>query len=361
MAYYQFKLTPVNTFFFGSEKHDNDEKANYFVESNCYPQQTTILGLIRYYMLYKHELIGSGNINKEGGKFIGNESFKYDESFKDDEATPSFGKILSVSPLYFIKDTEDKDSKVKATEVFMPAPLDLEYQMKQENDNYSLIKDNKVYTAKIGALNLKLCNADGEKMTDLFSAKAKDNPVMFPVCQTGNEKSDEGASKDDKFYKQTSMKMNDNWSFGVQVELAEDMVEETLFLPFGGEKSIFKIEIQKVTKPWESFQALKHYHRDLPMIFLLSDSFAKSEIMSLTTFAVNHVVSFRNLRSSVNTENYSAFGKNTNGLKRSSRYNLLSRGSVLYFNNSDDRSNAIKLLENKHCQTIGFNAFKLIN
>lgn len=344
MALYQIKLTPVDTFFFGGEKHDSNEKANYFVESNCYPQQTTILGFLRYLLLLKNELIGTNKIKTEGESFIGKESFDYN---KHDQ---TFGKINSISPLYFIKDSE----------VYFPAPLDFGYAMSQLNNNYFLSKNDKKYTAKNDPLNLKFISAEGESLIDLY-CKVPGKSIVFPVNQTGNEKAEEGTSKDEKFYKQTSMKMNPGWSYAIKAEISLDLTAEIMFLPFGGEKSLFKVEITKCNDKAEFGSKMNNYSRQLPLIYFLSDSFAESEINSLVAFAVNSTVSFRNLRSNVNTENYAALGKNTNGLKRSSRYNLISRGSVFYFENSEKRAKALKILEKDYCSKIGFNYFKLIN
>jgi len=344
MALYQIKLTPVDTFFFGGEKHDSNEKANYFVESNCYPQQTTILGFLRYLLLIKNDLIGTNKIKTEGEPIIGNESFDYNNHDQ------TFGKIGSISPLYFINNNE----------IYFPAPLDFEYEMGQVNSNYFLLKKDKKYTAKNDPPNLKLISIKGESLIDLYSLDPGKS-IVFPVNQAGNEKAEEGTSKDEKFYKQTSMKMNPGWSYAIKAEISLDLTDEILFLPFGGEKSLFKVEISKSNDKTEFGSKLNNYSRQLPLIYFLSDSFAESEISSLVAFAVNSNVSFRNLRSNVNTENYSALGKNTNGLKRSSRYNLITRGSVLYFENSEKRTEALKILEKKHCSKIGFNYFKLIN
>ena len=89
-------MTPVDSFFFGGEKHDNNEKANYFVEFNCYPQQTTILGFLRYLLLIENDLIGTDEIKTKGEPIIGKESFDYTNT------NQSFGRIKSISPLYFL-------------------------------------------------------------------------------------------------------------------------------------------------------------------------------------------------------------------------------------------------------------------
>ena len=244
--------------------------------------------------------------------------------------------------------------------MYFPAPLDIDYQMNLEKGNYFLSKDKNNYTAKTGQPSLKLVNVKGKSPILLFSEKPSMS-VVYSSKQTGNEKTLDESLKDEKFYKQTFMKMNEDCSFGVLAEIEQEITDKVLFLPFGGEKSLFKVEIQKKNGPLNLALDYLDFKRDAPLIYFLSESFAESKIMKLVAFAVNNVVSFRNFRSSIETTNYAGFGKTSNGLKRSLRYNLISRGSVLYFENTEKRADAIKILEKEHCKRIGFNAYKLIN
>lgn len=344
MAYYQIRLTPVENFFFGGEKHNHEEVTNYFVESNYFPQQTTLLGFMRYLMLVKHNLIGTGNIKTEGVPVIGKESFDFGNT------ALTFGKIKSLSPLYFLLDGT----------IFIPAPLDLDFILERVGGNFILKKNNSVYTTKMGALPLTLSDRKGGNPILVYDDEPGKS-VIFKVSQTGNEKAKQGESRDESFYKQDYLKMNPGWSFAIQAEIEEDLAEETMFLPFGGEQSMFKVDIQKQEVKVNLVPELEKYRRNIAGLYLISDCFAESSLLNLTCFAVNQIVSFRNFRSSVNTSNYAAFGKTSNGLKRSARYNLLSRGSVLYFPDETARQAAIGILTKDHCINIGFNNWKLIN
>ncbi len=344
MAYYQIKLTPVEHFFFGGEKHNLDEVVNYFVESACFPQQTTLLGMTRYLMLLKHKLLGTGKIKTNATPIIGGESFDFNNPCL------TFGKIRTLSPLYFLMNEK----------IHVPAPFDLDYSIGKANGNFYLHKNGDVFTTKQGHPSLLLTDLTGEKSFRLFS----DDPaqaVVYSASQTGNEKAARGESKEDSFYKQTYMKMSTGWSFAIQVEIEDDLADETFFLPFGGERCLFKVEIRKQDSKVSLTPVLASYKRGFPGLYLISDSFAESSLMDITSFAVNNITSFRNFRSSVNTGNYSAFGVKSDGLKRSNRYNLLSRGSVLVFEDETSRNAAIKILKKDHCTRIGFNHYTLFN
>ncbi|MCX6269635.1 MAG: hypothetical protein NTU44_00160 [Bacteroidetes bacterium] len=344
MAFYQIKLTPTGKYFFGGEKHNSLLETNYFVRSNYFPQQTTLLGFIRYLLLLKNGLIGSARIKTEGEQHIGNQSFNFNNP------ALTFGKIKSISPLYFLKNEE----------VYIIPPFDYEFDLQQEGVNFFLRKGDKIYTSKDQFPSTKLVNLSGMNPTPLFENEPGKS-VMFPISQTGNEKAEKGESNEDSFYKQTFMKMEYGWSFAIQAEIEDDLNDTLYYLPLGGEQCIFKIEIicQKDRVSLEP--KLVHYKRKLPLLYLFSDCFAESRLMDLTCFAVNKVISFRNFRTTVNTLNYSAFGVKPNGLNRSDRYNLLSRGSVLYFLDSAFRNKAAILLEKDHCKKIGFNHYQKIN
>jgi len=355
MANYQIKLTPVDTFFFGGEKHTEQDRkleTNYFVESNLYPQQTTLLGLLRYYLLLKNPSVFQNNRitdKKEAAKIIGSSSFDYNSPPKD------YGKISSIGPLYLHNNNQN----------YFFASLDIAFEM--EDFQLKKVKDGKKtdYNAKDHFRDIcqYIVNDTGQKMKlyDDF----KKNPVIYDASQVGNEKAEKGASKkekDNKFYKQNAKKMQFGWNFCFDAEIADDAgvpeKNEELFIPCGGEKSFFKMEVIKQAPA--SFSVPDSFKRSKPFILCLSDCFVSSDILKETALAISRFVSFRNMKTSVqDTEKYSGFSQNDKQQpSRSSRFNLLQRGSVLYFENEDKLKDAkvkIEADDKNHCKKIGFN------
>lgn len=346
MANYQIKLTPVDTFFFGGEKHvekDGKPETNYFVESNLYPQQTTLLGLLRYYLLLKKPSVFSNNKitdKTEAVKIIGEKSFDFSGK------SNNFGKINQISPLYFSFENE----------IYFFGPLDFEFIV----DNFQLFKKDKKskivnYNAKDHYFDIYQC---------LLSSKGKQvklGEIITDVPQVGNEKTDKGEDKENKFYKQNARKLKHGWCFCFDAEIENDSgVPDTdnLFIPFGGEKSFFKMEVKKQAPV--AFSIPENYKRQIPFLLCISDCFVSSDILKTSKLAVNRYVSFRNMKASVeNTKKYSGLSENDpQQLTRSSRYNLLQRGSVLYFETKDalaEVKNQIEADDKKHCLNIGFN------
>lgn len=348
MPNYQIKLTPVDTYFFGGDKHRVKKNwstkterliANYFVESNQYPQQTTLLGMLRYYLLFRSKKLLNQNSTDsdrtDAKDLIGKKSFAFG-------GTNDFKKIAYVSPLYFI-------NKGKT---YQFAPFDLEYEL---DDNNILKKRDKNFNAKkhyddITTHKLISAEQDVIKLSDILTTEK----------QVGNKIVTAGNSNTEGFYKMHKKKLKEGWSFAVDAEIdLNDLDKEKNFVPFGGEKSIFEIELRK-SEPMQISLPNK-YQRKQSFVFLASDAFVKSETMKLVQFAVNQFASFRCLISNIsNTIHFNDLPEDqtkTGGIKRSQRLQLLKRGSILYFNNQTDRDNFIQNLQTPGETKIGFNKY----
>ncbi len=368
MPNYQIKLTPVDTFFFGGEKHKLNDKnelaADYFVESNPYPQQTTMLGMLRYYLLYRSGNLIFPNLDytqrakrKEAAlTLIGKRSFALN-------GTNEFGKIQSISPLYFL-------SQNKA---YHFAPFDCNFKF---NNNALTDNKGKPYNAKDHHYPIskqRIING-----TDLLEL----SELIKDVEHTGNKKAKQkGESKSEGFYKMKKKQFKRGWSFAFHATIDMEMIkvtdefkipyEEAQFVPFGGEKSIFKIEFKRVD-PFHNPTVPTNYKREAktPFLHLTSDAFVKNKDLKAVDFAVNQFVSFRCMQSTIETANYNALpkliDKNGNkidkeailktGLFRSCRFQLLKRGSILYFKNENEREELEKKLNTPEHQ-FGFNHY----
>ena len=352
MANFQIKLTPVETFFFGGEKHSintsGEPVSDYFSESSLYPQQTTLLGLTRYLLLIKNDTIFKKNkiIDKaKASEYIGESSFDFSNQ------ASGYGKIRTISSLYFTYGEEN----------YFFAPLDYGSNLLE---NFVLEKeiDNEIeeYTAKEKNKFLQQIVVSNSFHAKMIEDIVKSSPMV------GNEKAENGTSKEDAFYKQNMKYLAAGWSFAFDSEIEEDAgisdIDE-LFVPFGGEKCYFKVEISK--KPKAEPTVPTNYRRNQFTVILLSDSFlVDTSLLNKSDFAINDFVSFRNLQSTVGTtQKYSGLSnRDPVQLKRSSRYNLLKRGSVLYFNNKENFDEVKTAIgSNKNLTNIGFNHILTIN
>lgn len=101
MPTYLVKLTPLEKFFFGQKhKFNEDDSVNYYLRSARFPQQTALLGLLRYQYL-QHADTGIYENNKivnwgEADALVGPFSF-------NPNADNEFGQIQSLSPVFLIE------------------------------------------------------------------------------------------------------------------------------------------------------------------------------------------------------------------------------------------------------------------
>jgi CRISPR-associated protein Cmr3 len=341
MPIYQITITPLEYYFFGGEKHNADLKTNYFVESLPYPQQTALLGLLRYFLLQKKGLIDGKFISNkaEAAILIGEHSFHFLQQQK-------FGKITKISPLYFRKKAEN----------YFFAPLDIAFEM----ENFVLKKGNKPFNAKDHSTLIQqyLISENSQEVIPI-------SKIAMDFAQVGNEKGEKGKTKENAFYKQKMKYLEKDWSFAVDAEIAEEIEHKDYYCSLGGEKCHFKLNFVKKDAFFAPKYPKKHQREGIFCLLCLSDCFIDSVEIKNLPFAVNEYVSFRNLRSKVSTKNFYALKKvqdnkdehstMDNGLIHSSRYQLLQRGSVLYFEKQSEAEKLRDIIEKENGKTIGFN------
>lgn len=189
MAEYLIQLTPNDNFFFGTGKEFGTDNQNYFVVSGYFPQQTSLLGMLRYQLLCKaDEKIFKNNKIKDKTKaseLIGKMSFTKGEK-------QNFGAIKSLSPVFLMKNEK---------KVF---PLNREYQkeddwqMREISADLSLLED---YEAKKGLPQLWSDGKNIYTIEDIFEERT----------QIGIKKNYEGKSEENAFYQQTYRTLKDDF------------------------------------------------------------------------------------------------------------------------------------------------------
>src|ERR1035437_2068708 len=109
------EIIPTGYYFFGNERTFTTTQkdkygadvSNYFAESNLYPQQTALLGMLRHSLLILYNRLEASDVDKS--EIIGDENFNV---LKDSP----YGIINNLSPLVVFKKSENK--------FLLPAGLD---------------------------------------------------------------------------------------------------------------------------------------------------------------------------------------------------------------------------------------------
>ena len=120
MSRYLVKLKPIDKFFFGGDmtfaipaggddrkkENENERFSSYIITSGRFPQQTSLLGMLRFLLLrnskfFKDGKILEGKANKEGvKKLIGEKSFMVQKN------TGNFGLIKGLSACFLMNGEE---------------------------------------------------------------------------------------------------------------------------------------------------------------------------------------------------------------------------------------------------------------
>jgi len=372
---YLLKITPLGTFFFGGEKTFTSAsgETNYFARSNFWPQQTTILGSLRY-IVGKEKGFHTDKIGKHS--FIAN----YNNGF---------GIISKLSPVFLLSEHKDSISKK-----WIEAGSD--YQFKKNSDELLRVYSNqmdgaqvvesdffKIYATGIaGKQQIPNLKFDYKEylISALYDSESKQNLINpMDKCveqfQVGNMKSYSGGADDDAFFKQVFYKLHENFSFGVYVETTEELsfTNKKEIVAMGADQSLFCMSFDKLKDDEEYiFEKIDKNNKKITgkgRVVLLSDAYVKPEILEKCSFAIADTVDFRNIITyevddgdNKKTElhyNIDTNSQNPGAARKSSvKYNLLKRGSVLF---DTDLSAIEDLLKNDSFNKIGYNHFEVTN
>lgn len=365
------KISPVGSFFFGGEKTFNNPQGevNYFTKSNLFPQQTAVLGMLRYLIA-----TAKGGFNQH---LIGKHSFKASSSNED------FGVIKHISPLFLIdnnnhywvelgrdyqKQWKEDDKKYQTTKI-CPKPVSSE---KMKNVSCS------VYGTKLQDKQLnKLDNFDYKqflggnlaKVNDILSGITEDSILHYDAVfkeqfQAGNKKEYSGGTGEEAFFKQISYKLKSGFSFAVEVafEFDDEMpFDSDYFLPgiasLGANQSKFKVEFEdSKSSELSKLTAGTTGNR----LVLLSDAIIDFDVLDYCNTAITDVVDFRNIVTGcgVKQDNWYKISKGISAdtpYKSEIKYNLVKRGSVFYLK---DKEAFKKSLESSvNFRSIGYNHY----
>ncbi len=403
MYTYLIKLTPLDKFFFGQKKTFGDDNANYFVYSSHFPQQTTLLGLLRYQLLQiaGEEVFKDNKIQDEhkAGELIGKQSFS---PFVKDKL--QFGIIQSLSPVFII-DKKEKDEK----EYFLPVGRRFQ---KEEEDLYELLhlscKEGcppifDEYKPKKGLASCWL-SSNGTTLLNEEDFFTKDERI-------GIRKDYEGATNDDAFFcqryyrfknfkkvvedeeakvcKQPPVRVHD-FCFATVLETEGEIEHKKLnekIVYLGGERQPFLMEISEEKKASDltiesSTFTAETYYKSLFKTFklniesstltsdekhytvvLLSDAMIEPKLLEGVKFASTEVKDFACLLTHVGTRRF--YNKKKKREEQnieevetalSHQHELYARGSVFYFDTKEQANQFCEDLEKvPNFHTIGYN------
>ncbi len=367
---YLIKLYPTGPFFFGGETtFGAGLRRNYLARSEDLPQQTTLLGLLRYQLLAQNKQIPIAD-KQVAENLIGPASFRVEDG-------TNFGLINALSPVFLMKGETAYRLNPVDDAIFLKA---------DETDPKKKILHRKPLTPIAASIPGK-AYVSGRLLNEIpnlidFNHKthyqkrftnAIDNhtfekdKVLCPIEHIGIQKSRDGQTLTNAFFKQTLLQFPTlDWSFAFYADLGTEYEHNQknkrllnlagALVTLGGEQALFKMVIKAMSdepkdKPIAAYKELFGLESagSSERIELLSDAYVTDDLYEHCRLAYTDTISFRAIKTTVqNTRHYH------NHPQKTERLELLKRGSVLW---STDPEKTTAVLENALFQTIGYNAF----
>lgn len=356
MTKYLIKLKPLDTFFFSQEskyrkkRGETEVEADYYQQSAYFPQQTTLLGMLRYYVLLKNNQIPITEKTK-AEQLIGTNSF-------DATAKRTYGDIKNLSAVFIT----DKDNNF-----YFKNPKDL---ILKDNKPTYLTKEDSNFKSNLSKEMLFFSNYVEKEGLDSFLINSEENILNFDFDKetekgvfvknekVGIKKNEKGETDDKAFYKQVFYSLNKGYSFGIIAEI-DNMEEHKGFVSMGAEKSPFEISFEKINTNIEDKLTLKDTNN--PKIVLLSDAYISNYDTNDFQFAISDTKTFRFLKTEVKEgkEYYSSNPLKKGEITRSKKLSLITRGSVFYFKDELQMNTfSEKLNKETNFVQIGYNQHK---
>jgi CRISPR-associated protein Cmr3 len=372
MRKYIVKLTPTGRFFFGGDmtftigkkdkrKGDKDQKetvyhehndkfSSYIITSMKFPQQTSLLGMMRFLLLSDSDNKAFDNKtqkisdSKKAIELIGKKSF----SVNDGNSENVFGKIKNIGACFLCKDNK----------YYYQAPFD--YNLKigaLEEDVTAKLNGKPINIPEITISEKEFRSKDGIEKCYVASDgdTLKDDAIFIKDSRIGIRKGTNGKTEDEAFYKQIAYRLNNGFCFAFNAEVADDIIltkYNKQLVSVGADGSMFIIEIEEgsidVNLP-ELYT--KRTSASLGKVNILSDAYIPET--DLIKYAISETKSFRFLNTTVETENYNIMHNFNN---RSKHYSLYAAGSVFFVNDVEKFKEIIK--GKKEFVQIGYNYCK---
>lgn len=400
MNSYLIRLTPVGKFFFGGDMtfsvgikeqpndreltdkekkqlEDNSRYSSYIIKSEKFPQQTSLLGMIRFLLLRNSpDLfdVDKNSIRKDKKdkikKLIGERGFsanKYNEKTNENKQG-IFGKINKLSPCFLMKGYTDNEEKIP--NIITKLPMDYGLKKIDLSTTSSLFfNDNQIYLSKV---------VSGEKENgdeDLYSAKKglhtlfgnekdiyEEEDIFIEDERIGiNRDIETGHTENNALFKQVNYRLTDGFCFAfyAEIDIDKEIIKEysNQVVSLGADNSQFVIQIspavyQQPSLPSSNVSTNGCYGK----IVLTSPTLVDRDIAKQADFAIAETIPFKYMQTTIHCKSYHRLS----GIPHSKKEFLFQTGSVFYFKSSDSLNSFKNAIDKrKDFDQIGYNQYQI--
>ncbi len=330
---YLVKLKPLEEYTLGTELGFTDDqfhgggRSSYIATSSEVPDQTTLLGVVRYMLLKNSGLLKpnfhySGEERAAMAELIGPESFDFE---KKDQ---TFGGIRELSPVFLIKDSNGTEQYI------VPTPACL----KEKDGTFSFMQMSGTGTKTNGGKTICLPE-EGEydpkkrPLSDWYNLNAHkpEDGLFFHGFLAGNRK----AGEEDSYFKRETVRLAEHVSFAFFVTLEDGVELKDTLCRIGKKGALFAVLCRRAKNDLEG-RIKAEFRHEKKWRYALSDILPEEDL-DPDAFSVIRVHKVRNLSGKAGSHRE----------KGRKRYSLIRAGSVFYEEG--------KMFENSHCLQIGYN------
>lgn len=368
-------LTPVEHYFFGGENLNPDGTENYLQHSLKLPQQTTLLGAMRFLLLQTADksVFNNNKIQdkEEAKKLIGYKGF--------DMQPGQYGKITSLSEVLLWHHPSNKFYlPLLAWEDNKNKPICSIKKEKETSGNYFWSQSlNQTIPVSLSEYNYK---KGVQEYWISTNGQLKEEEIFSECIHAGNYKNkpDKKENDDDAYFKLCYYSLRKDFSFVFNMEVEDENIINKIIDPIHNNKIInvggrskFICSIEKITNQSPKYISEQTYNpytdyidSDFIKVVLSSDAYSMENPNLKTVYSITFIKKLRFMKSKVDKTNaYYNTGtdivKKRYGLEVSRLYNLIRRGSVFFFQKEKEEE-LETFLKNNAFQTIGYNKYHII-
>lgn len=353
MSKYLITLTPTGKFFFGGDmtfmigddENDsyNEKYSSYYIKSNHFPQQTSLLGMLRFLILKNDAKAFDVSKNKiinptEAEKLIGK------EGFRDEGKDRNYGKIKGIGPCFIM----DGDNPVELN--CLGHKCDFK------------IKDGKLtsskYDPKEGISSIYEDVFKVDLRNGIMKNDSHEDKALFKQenCRFNNKKKVKAEGDEE-------VKVDAHYKFAFVAEVDETLnicKYDKQSVTIGADSSVFSIGITSIDNETNDFVKASKGEIKEEVVILTSPSYITKEEVQLANSAITEITPFRYIKTNINTANYHNVKKRTDKNGMEEKFNLYDRGSVFFFDDENKRNKFCeKLKSHTNWHQIGFNHFNI--
>lgn len=339
----------MGKFFFGGDMTftvdgKDTDFTSYIIRSNKFPQQTSLLGMLRFLILRNDPKVfdsASQSItDREGAKaLIGAKSFEASGE------KGSYGVIKSISPC-FVQAKEEGD---KWTALLLE-PKAAQIKVDFSESTKAMLNGVEV--------DIPQTNYDSKKYYETFykvkggNQEIKESEIFIEDISNGiNRNIHTGKTDDNALFKQVSYRIKERYRFAFYAEVDLDKIVgyNRQIVSVGADNSQFIIGIS------ECEQQKEEETKD-NAVMLLSPAYLTKEDLASVRFAITDTVPFKCMKT--NTDSVKSYNKKDMVYGYSEKLSLYATGSVFYFESEVDASTfAGKLKAHADFYQIGYNHY----